>query len=121
MIRRPPRSTLFPYTTLFRSDAHATDRAPLPLEPRALFFDDGARAPNVRDVGDHRQHEVYAPVRRRAKHRARLRAQNVVATQAEAYRAKAQGGVALFGPGLMCGARLVAAEVEASDGRSVLA
>src|SRR5256885_13061497 len=26
MIRRPPRSTLFPYTTLFRSDMHATDR-----------------------------------------------------------------------------------------------
>src|SRR3712207_8732452 len=25
MIRRPPRSTLFPYTTLFRSDAGATD------------------------------------------------------------------------------------------------
>src|SRR2546422_3218030 len=25
MIRRPPRSTLFPYTTLFRSLAHATD------------------------------------------------------------------------------------------------
>src|SRR2546423_15343375 len=23
MIRRPPRSTLFPYTTLFRSDAHS--------------------------------------------------------------------------------------------------
>src|SRR3712207_8125163 len=23
MIRRPPRSTLFPYTTLFRSDRHA--------------------------------------------------------------------------------------------------
>src|SRR2546427_5474529 len=23
MIRRPPRSTLFPYTTLFRSDEHA--------------------------------------------------------------------------------------------------
>src|SRR5688572_31382911 len=23
MIRRPPRSTLFPYTTLFRSDQHA--------------------------------------------------------------------------------------------------
>src|SRR5687768_17781099 len=29
MIRRPPRSTLFPYTTLFRSDLHR-DRA----EPR---------------------------------------------------------------------------------------
>src|SRR5256885_16293775 len=25
MIRRPPRSTLFPYTTLFRSDVHMTD------------------------------------------------------------------------------------------------
>ena len=24
MIRRPPRSTLFPYTTLFRSDDNAT-------------------------------------------------------------------------------------------------
>src|SRR5216684_8563238 len=27
MIRRPPRSTLFPYTTLFRSPAEARDRA----------------------------------------------------------------------------------------------
>src|SRR2546430_6287586 len=27
MIRRPPRSTLFPYTTLFRSDASSTRRA----------------------------------------------------------------------------------------------
>src|SRR3712207_7468534 len=27
MIRRPPRSTLFPYTTLFRSAARARDRA----------------------------------------------------------------------------------------------
>src|SRR3712207_8906787 len=26
MIRRPPRSTLFPYTTLFRSHAHALHR-----------------------------------------------------------------------------------------------
>src|SRR3712207_7896433 len=25
MIRRPPRSTLFPYTTLFRSPSHSTD------------------------------------------------------------------------------------------------
>src|SRR3712207_7001976 len=28
MIRRPPRSTLFPYTTLFRSPAPCTARAP---------------------------------------------------------------------------------------------
>src|SRR5438034_2693532 len=27
MIRRPPRSTLFPYTTLFRSDVASHDRA----------------------------------------------------------------------------------------------
>src|SRR5256885_9823231 len=27
MIRRPPRSTLFPYTTLFRSPAHSSDIA----------------------------------------------------------------------------------------------
>src|SRR2546430_17058193 len=28
MIRRPPRSTLFPYTTLFRSGGHATEDVP---------------------------------------------------------------------------------------------
>src|SRR5256885_13309797 len=33
MIRRPPRSTLFPYTTLFRS-VHATDRLPAWLPAR---------------------------------------------------------------------------------------
>src|SRR5256885_11789968 len=30
MIRRPPRSTLFPYTTLFRSTPSVTIRAPAP-------------------------------------------------------------------------------------------
>src|SRR2546427_7459884 len=42
MIRRPPRSTLFPYTTLFRSPAHgqgdqdpAGARSPLSPEPHA--------------------------------------------------------------------------------------
>src|SRR2546425_1682808 len=36
MIRRPPRSTLFPYTTLFRSLSRAQERggAPLPLSHR---------------------------------------------------------------------------------------
>src|SRR3712207_8362941 len=37
MIRRPPRSTLFPYTTLFRSIGHArsaaTSLAPVPGAP----------------------------------------------------------------------------------------
>src|SRR5260370_41574945 len=34
MIRRPPRSTLFPYTTLFRSRAFCNDRERAPDFPR---------------------------------------------------------------------------------------
>src|SRR5690349_24182057 len=37
MIRRPPRSTLFPYTTLFRSGRHDDDE---PLEPHADVHQD---------------------------------------------------------------------------------
>src|SRR2546428_1186649 len=38
MIRRPPRSTLFPYTTLFRSvRASRFDRAPTPVSGRLLL------------------------------------------------------------------------------------
>src|SRR2546427_7878189 len=44
MIRRPPRSTLFPYTTLFRS-LEARGRAPL-LEEAADRFD------LLQDLGD---------------------------------------------------------------------
>src|SRR5258708_22821983 len=36
MIRRPPRSTLFPYTTLFRSRRH---RRPLPFERRRHYLE----------------------------------------------------------------------------------
>src|SRR5438034_3830474 len=36
MIRRPPRSTLFPYTTLFRSEAPAR-RGQLTQRPRGVF------------------------------------------------------------------------------------
>src|SRR3712207_8037796 len=45
MIRRPPRSTLFPYTTLFRSSATSAARACLSLrhEPRAMECPDPAR------------------------------------------------------------------------------
>src|SRR3712207_8965803 len=51
MIRRPPRSTLFPYTTLFRSHERLADhdpRAPAqPLldDPRLLPADRGERDP----------------------------------------------------------------------------
>src|SRR2546430_8295742 len=41
MIRRPPRSTLFPYTTLFRSDPDAAARARL----RYSCFDHFSREP----------------------------------------------------------------------------
>src|SRR5258708_22168913 len=34
MIRRPPRSTLFPYTTLFRSQSCQTECCPAPRPPR---------------------------------------------------------------------------------------
>src|SRR5258708_20193000 len=46
MIRRPPRSTLFPYTTLFRSDEHlglARDSA----SHEAIFFGHGGMAPRI--------------------------------------------------------------------------
>src|SRR2546426_7913294 len=41
MIRRPPRSTLFPYTTLFRSsssavDFHTSNSCPSPTRPKAF-------------------------------------------------------------------------------------
>src|SRR5258707_10862647 len=42
MIRRPPRSTLFPYTTLFRSDASGDDakmRRVEAVEPPVSFAD----------------------------------------------------------------------------------
>src|SRR3712207_7409219 len=45
MIRRPPRSTLFPYTTLFRSGRREDDR----LDPTGLRFEhDGV--PEARDA-----------------------------------------------------------------------
>src|SRR5438445_8531365 len=50
MIRRPPRSTLFPYTTLFRSvlrrdvERHVDDLRPRPQDRRALPRDAGLRS-----------------------------------------------------------------------------
>src|SRR2546422_6520073 len=48
MIRRPPRSTLFPYTTLFRSGRALQPHARLrPLPPAEVRR---ARGPHARDV-----------------------------------------------------------------------
>src|SRR5689334_23804083 len=44
MIRRPPRSTLFPYTTLFRSLLAAQSRVACPLPGNAVSPDGGAGA-----------------------------------------------------------------------------
>src|SRR2546429_2157482 len=50
MIRRPPRSTLFPYTTLFRSRAVQERRhvEPLPVQPRSAAVPRGGRRPEQR-------------------------------------------------------------------------
>src|SRR3712207_8428427 len=54
MIRRPPRSTLFPYTTLFRSDAglgaQQVDRLPRRLAQRRQAPDPVGAGHAVRDV-----------------------------------------------------------------------
>src|SRR4028118_1922991 len=47
MIRRPPRSTLFPYTTLFRSAAGARSADPLPRGARRLRGRPAAAEPQI--------------------------------------------------------------------------
>src|SRR2546422_6386028 len=63
MIRRPPRSTLFPYTTLFRSrllgdvELGAVDLALDHVQPegsRANLFDEGRARDGLEDVGGDR-------------------------------------------------------------------
>src|SRR3712207_6996632 len=72
MIRRPPRSTLFPYTTLFRSHERRDDLA-VGLTRRAVGseVDDrrfGRRALALRrDTGADRRRTVPAAVARRAR------------------------------------------------------
>src|SRR3989475_3322477 len=60
MIRRPPRSTLFPYTTLFRSDAadagFVNQRFQTIVATQQLFYNALADADLVR-VGDARSEE----------------------------------------------------------------
>src|SRR5687767_15515238 len=68
MIRRPPRSTLFPYTTLFRSDVAWTVRAPHPARRQRH----AEHRPVVSVAGVHR-HRDYV---RRLAVGSHLRAQN---------------------------------------------
>src|SRR5688572_30971898 len=63
MIRRPPRSTLFPYTTLFRSRGREADPVDLALAGRELLVT-GRALPNggglvvMRDVTELRRLET---------------------------------------------------------------
>src|SRR5690348_17786902 len=59
MIRRPPRSTLFPYTTLFRSPEHGA-LPPLPRRAPLRDVDDGGRADERRS--EEHTSELQSPV-----------------------------------------------------------
>src|SRR5687768_17886956 len=51
MLRRPPRSTLFPYTTLFRSTS-ALELAERYLSIHLTWQPGGKLGPNIRHVGE---------------------------------------------------------------------
>src|SRR5256886_7288383 len=61
MIRRPPRSTLFPYTTLFRSEwaEHAVDDNRL---AKAEIDEDHAVAVKVAEAADRREKDTIAQI-----------------------------------------------------------
>src|SRR3712207_7842444 len=50
MIRRPPRSTLFPYTTLFRSGRDEPSLLPAPSENGSLLLQDSDLFPRIAQV-----------------------------------------------------------------------
>src|SRR3712207_7188358 len=70
MIRRPPRSTLFPYTTLFRSQKQGDERARADHLRNHVEGRDGERAQRshrahgagAQAVGEHVGHRVLAGV-----------------------------------------------------------
>src|SRR4051812_49876303 len=74
MIRRPPRSTLFPYTTLFRSRA-ARLRRPAPALPQAAEQNDALRftlSPRARRNGRGPMRKVLLAVVRSEEHTSEL-------------------------------------------------
>src|SRR3712207_8815264 len=54
MIRRPPRSTLFPYTTLFRSEHDRRDHL---VGPRGGLEEAGDPAPEATEQAGHRDRQ----------------------------------------------------------------
>src|SRR5689334_24713020 len=63
MTRLPPRSTLFPYTTLFRSVAHLAQRELGDVRARAVRRGDAGRR-SVRDLDGRRARELSRAGRR---------------------------------------------------------
>src|SRR5438876_6376130 len=61
MIRRPPRSTLFPYTTLFRSSGSGGGAGPASVPPRALRPGD-RRRPRGGTRSEEHTSELQSPV-----------------------------------------------------------
>src|ERR1039457_1315096 len=60
MIRRPPRSTLFPYTTLFRSLIDAILLRPLPVAAPEQLYSVLRQVTNPADARQHATSEVWA-------------------------------------------------------------
>src|SRR2546430_5226416 len=64
MIRRPPRSTLFPYTTLFRSAGHGTERQTTIPGAHVGQFTDAVNIDEHIGMGEahiHQRYEALAP------------------------------------------------------------
>src|SRR2546430_12966607 len=72
MIRRPPRSTLFPYTTLFRSDRPVAGRG---LAARAAGVAEHASG-HLRELGKVLVHERMALAARSEEHTSELQSQS---------------------------------------------
>src|SRR6266850_6629550 len=58
MIRRPPRSTLFPYTTLFRSSGRHVRNLPVGLDPRVQVVPEALAQRRLEVGGEHVEPEV---------------------------------------------------------------
>src|SRR2546426_8772839 len=72
MIRRPPRSTLFPYTTLFRSsatDPAAGDTRHAPMRPQRRCFSTTRRLPVIGSQWARLRSDASVPLRRGAWYR----------------------------------------------------
>src|SRR2546427_8259835 len=77
MIRRPPRSTLFPYTTLFRSEAAIDQRIEHEVVRRRILRQDHRLAAQVGDRPDVLpDHDAVTTVGRSEEHTSELQSQS---------------------------------------------